>query len=142
MAKGYPPEFRRRGVRVRNPDSIFDQRFFYHPAMLFLLYLIVKVTARLLALGRSNGSSSDLEILVLQHQVRVLQRKAGRPRLRPLDRAVMPRRVGPFLGSDGSRSSGPRRRSCDGTASWCGGSGRTDVGGAQGDLRSTPRYVN
>jgi putative transposase len=76
-------------VRVRNPDSILDQRFFYHPAMLFLLYLIVKVAARLLALGRSNGSSSDLEILVLQHQVRVLQRKAGRPRLRPLDRAVM-----------------------------------------------------
>jgi hypothetical protein len=57
--------------------------------MLFLLYLIVKVAARLLALGRSNGSSRDLEILVLQHQVRVLQRKAGRPRLRPLDRAVM-----------------------------------------------------
>ena len=76
-------------VRVRNPDSIFDQRFFYHPAMLFLLYLIVKVAARLLALGRSDGSSRDLEILVLQHQVRVLQRKAGRPRLRPLDRAVM-----------------------------------------------------
>src|SRR6266498_3164469 len=76
-------------VRVRNPDSMLDQRFFYHPAMLFLLYLIVKVAARLLALGRSNGSSRDLEILVLQHQVRVLQRKAGRPRLRPLDRAVM-----------------------------------------------------
>src|SRR6266545_529302 len=78
-------------VRVRNPDSMLDQRFFYHPAMLFLLYLIVKVAARLLALGRSNGSSRDLEILVLQHQVRVLQRKAGRPRLRPLDRAVMGR---------------------------------------------------
>jgi len=30
-------------VRVRNPDSILDQRFFYHPAMLFLLYLIVNV---------------------------------------------------------------------------------------------------
>jgi putative transposase len=57
--------------------------------MLFLLYLIVKVAARLLALGRSNGSSRDQEILVLQHQVRVLQRKTGRPRLRPLDRAVM-----------------------------------------------------
>ena len=57
--------------------------------MLFLLYLIVKVAARLLAIGRSNGSSRDLEILVLQHQVRILQRKAGRPRLRPLDRAVM-----------------------------------------------------
>src|SRR6266540_848679 len=57
--------------------------------MLFLLYLIVKVAARLLALGRSNGSSKDLEILVLQHQVRILQRKAGRPRLGPLDRAVM-----------------------------------------------------
>ena len=57
--------------------------------MLFLFYLIVKVAARLLALGRRNGSSRDLEILVLQHQVRVLQRKAGRPRFRPLDRAVM-----------------------------------------------------
>jgi hypothetical protein len=57
--------------------------------MLFLLYLIVKVAARVLALGRGNGRSRDLEILVLQHQVRVLQRKAGRPRLRPLNRAVM-----------------------------------------------------
>ncbi len=57
--------------------------------MLFLLYLMVKVAARLLALGRSNGSSRDLEILVLQHQVRVLERKAGPLRLRPLDRAVM-----------------------------------------------------
>jgi len=57
--------------------------------MLFLLHLIVKVAARLIALGRSNDSSRDLEILVLQHQVQVLKRKTGRPRLRPLDRAVM-----------------------------------------------------
>ncbi len=31
----------------------------------------------------------DLEILVLRHQLKVLKRKAGRPRLRPMDRLLL-----------------------------------------------------
>lgn len=40
-----------------------------------------------LALGPDGGDrAKDLEILVLRHQLKVLKRKAGRPRLRPMDR--------------------------------------------------------
>src|SRR6266700_3157269 len=57
--------------------------------MLFLLSLVVRALARLLAGRRSDDGSRELEILVLRHQLRVLRRKAGRPRLRPLDRALL-----------------------------------------------------
>ena len=57
--------------------------------MLFLLSLVIRTLTRVLAGGRSDDSSKDLEILVLRHQVRILRRKAGRPRLRPLDRVLL-----------------------------------------------------
>jgi putative transposase len=56
--------------------------------MLFVLWLTVRVLTRLLALPGANGGTKDLEILVLRHQLRVLRRKAGRPRFTPLDRAL------------------------------------------------------
>ncbi len=70
-------------------DSHPDQRFPYHPAMLFLLSLIVRAVARLLVSGRRDEGAQDLEILVLRYQLRVLRRKAGRPRLKPLDRMLL-----------------------------------------------------
>ena len=57
--------------------------------MLFLLSLVIRTLTRVLAGGRSDDSSKDLEILVLRHQVRILRRKAGRPRLRRLDRVLL-----------------------------------------------------
>ena len=58
--------------------------------MLFaLLYLVVR---RLFGLAGGSGSedlSKDVEILVLRHQLKVLRRQAGRPRLRRLDRVVL-----------------------------------------------------
>lgn len=58
--------------------------------MLFaLLYLVVR---RLFGLVRGSGSedpSKEVEILVLRHQLKVLRRQAGRPRLRRLDRVVL-----------------------------------------------------
>jgi transposase InsO family protein len=38
--------------------------------------------------GHDDGAK-DLEILVLRHQLRVLQRTAGRPKLRPIDRVLL-----------------------------------------------------
>ncbi len=57
--------------------------------MLSLLYLVVRALARLLgASGRDDGSK-DLEILVLRHQLRVLRRRTGPPKLRPIDRVLL-----------------------------------------------------
>jgi len=57
--------------------------------MLFLLWLAVRVLARLLVLPGADGATKDLEILVLQQQLRVLRRTAGRPRFTPLDRVLL-----------------------------------------------------
>lgn len=57
--------------------------------MLFaLLYLVLR---RLIgfAEGSKEDQSKDIEILVLRHQLKVLRRQAGRPRLRRFDRAFL-----------------------------------------------------
>ncbi len=57
--------------------------------MLFaLLYLVLR---RLIgfAEGSKEDQSKDVEILVLRHQLKVLRRQAGRPRLRRFDRAFL-----------------------------------------------------
>jgi putative transposase len=57
-----------------------------------LLYLVARALVRLLVGGGQQGQddgSKDLEILVLRHQLRVLQRTSGRPRLRPIDRVLL-----------------------------------------------------
>jgi putative transposase len=55
--------------------------------MRFLLSLFVRALGRLFFVGQSG--SKDLEILVLRHQLRVLHRKAHRPRFTRVDRAVL-----------------------------------------------------
>jgi putative transposase len=57
--------------------------------MLFLLSLVIRTLARALASGRPGDGSKDLEVLVLRHQVRFLRRRAGRPKLRRLDRVLL-----------------------------------------------------
>ena len=60
--------------------------------MVSILYLIVRALVRLLASGGPGGpddGSKDLEILVLRHQLRVLQRKSSPPRLRVIDRILL-----------------------------------------------------
>ena len=57
-----------------------------------LLYLVARTLVHLLGsagqAGRDDGAK-DLEILVLRHQLRVLQRTSGRPRLRTIDRVLL-----------------------------------------------------
>jgi len=55
--------------------------------MLFsLLYFLV---GRVLGTGRRSREQRDIELLVLRHQVRVLQRQVKRPRLRRPDRLLL-----------------------------------------------------
>src|SRR5664280_2171590 len=64
----------------------------YHRPMWSLFYLVIRTLVRLLVGGgrpdRDDGAK-DLEILVLRHQLRVLQRTAGRPQLRVIDRVLL-----------------------------------------------------
>ncbi len=57
--------------------------------MLFLLSLVIRVLVRLLGARGTDDGSKDLEILVLRHQLRVLQRKAGPPKFRAIDRVLL-----------------------------------------------------
>jgi len=56
--------------------------------MLFFLSLITRLLARLLDRSGTDGSK-DVEILVLRHQLNVLRRQVGRPKFRPMDRALL-----------------------------------------------------
>jgi putative transposase len=57
--------------------------------MLFVLWLIVRLLARLLVLPDADDRAKDLEILVLRHQLRVLRRKTGRPKFTAADRVLL-----------------------------------------------------
>ena len=58
--------------------------------MLFaLLYFALRRFFWLMSVSESSDVSKDIEILVLRHQLRVLGRRAGRLRLRRLDRVFL-----------------------------------------------------
>ena len=55
--------------------------------MLFsLVYFLVR---RLIGVGSRRQDQNDIELLVLRHQVNVLQRQVKRPRLNRLDRVLL-----------------------------------------------------
>jgi len=53
-----------------------------------ILYLILRGMLGLVP-SAEGGRNREVEILVLRHQIKVLSRKAGRPRLRRLDRVIL-----------------------------------------------------
>ena len=52
-------------------------------------YRLVRLVIDLLALRGRTDRSKDVEILVLRHQLAVLQRQIARPRFEPDDRAAL-----------------------------------------------------
>jgi len=52
-------------------------------------YRLVRLVIDLLVLRGRRDRSKDVEILVLRHQLIVLQRQISRPRFEPEDRAIL-----------------------------------------------------
>jgi transposase InsO family protein len=53
-----------------------------------LIYLVLRILFGVVSTGRRD-QDKDVEILVLRHQLKILRRKAGRPRLRRLDKVLL-----------------------------------------------------
>jgi hypothetical protein len=82
-----------------------------------LAYLfMVRVLGWLVLLVRSDAAK-DAEILVLRHEVAVLRRQVGPPRLDWADRAVHAALARLLVGC-GSTGSWHRARCCPGTGAW------------------------
>jgi putative transposase len=57
--------------------------------LLSLIYLAFTAILRLLAAGKRDSLAREVELLALRHEIAVLRRQVGRPRLRPADRAFL-----------------------------------------------------
>lgn len=53
------------------------------------LYLAVRALLGLLVRSRRGPDVKDVRLMVLRHELEVLRRQVGRPKLRPTDRAVL-----------------------------------------------------
>lgn len=68
-----------------------------------LVYLFLRRVVQLVA-GSSNHLDADVEVVVLRHQLMVLKRQVGRPRLRRRDRLFMAALSRALPGPGGRRS--------------------------------------
>jgi hypothetical protein len=70
-----------------------------------LFYWALRRLLELLVLWRRSEREKDIEILVLRHQLQVLERQVARPQLTQADRAVLAAFSRCCLGGHGRRSS-------------------------------------
>ena len=105
--------------------------------MLFsLLYFLV---GRVLGTGSRQRGEKDVDLLVLRHQLKVLQRQVKRPRLHRLDRLLLAAASRRCQEACGLRSSSGPRPCSAGIGSSSEGSGHIGGGVTPVDRRSTPR---
>jgi hypothetical protein len=107
--------------------------------MLFLLSLVVRVPARLLVLPANDEATKELEVLVLQQQLRVLRRQAGRPRFTALDRVLLAAASRALPRQQGTSLSWSRpKHCCAGTENSCDAIGPTATSANPAGHQSTP----
>jgi hypothetical protein len=105
--------------------------------MLFsLLYFLVR---RVLGAGSRLEDEKDIELLVLRHQVKVLQRQVKRPRLHRLDRVLLAAASRALTRSAWSSFVVRPETLLHGIGNWSGGSGHTGGGVTPAGRRSSPR---
>jgi len=82
-----------------------------------LAYWSLRRLLELLVLGTRSDASKEVEILVLRHQLHVLERQVARPRLEPADRIVLTALSRVLPRAQWRSFFVRRRRCCAGTAS-------------------------
>jgi hypothetical protein len=104
-------------------------------------YLALRRLVELILLCWRSPDANEIEILVLRHQLAVLQRQHPRPRLQPNDRVLLAALSRLLPRPDGRCLSSHPRRCCAGTGAWSAAAGPTGRGHAAGRLsliRSRP----
>src|SRR5437667_10102726 len=89
---------------------------------LFFAYWVVRRLFELLILFGRSERAKEVEILVLRHELQVLWRQVGRPRLRSPDRVLL---AASCCRGSGGRSWFSRRRCCAGIVTSSVVAGRT-----------------
>src|SRR5947207_7234571 len=91
-------------------------------------YWSLRRLLELVALRRRSEREKEIEILLLRHQLRVLERQVARPQLTQADRALLAALVACCHGRPGrGRCSSTRGRCCAGTANWSRAVGRIRI---------------
>ena len=83
-----------------------------------LIHLLLRLVLRVPSPGRDRERELEVEVLILRHELMVLKRKVGRPKLRRSDKVLLTALSRVLPASVGLLSSSLRAHSCAGIASW------------------------